>query len=323
MQHSMRNILKYILLIVCLGFIVRYFLTYTDEFSQLANISPQFILILIAFGVLSHSIMGLKLFMILKKQGLVQLNFMRWFKIFTISRFINYHITQGGNIYRSITLKKQYQFPYTQSISCITLFTWLESVFMLILTIAIIARTIPDLTLLGINTLLLTGVLLLLFLLIPFGGEKILKLIHLANERLKWAHTKVSDVTREVKDVITDIPFIGQMFVINIVSFFVFIIFIYTAFVAIGSSINFLTMPLFTVLTQLSGILNITPGNLGITEIIYGVLATESGSSIGAGILACGILRVIWYITIFCLNLFYLKDIAADWNMITKHKHET
>ena len=101
---------------LCFAIIVRNFNSLNQEINYLTKFSTPKLFALISLLTAIHITACLKLLSILKELGLSKISFFAWFNIYTISRIINIHVTEGANVYRSLKLKKDYDFSYTDSI---------------------------------------------------------------------------------------------------------------------------------------------------------------------------------------------------------------
>ena len=66
---------------------------------------------------------------------------------------------------------------------------------------------------------------------------------------------------------------------------------------------------LFTVTLLVSRIVNIVPGNLGISEWLCGYVSLALGGELGRGIMMSGILRLVDYCLMNALGIIFIKDL--------------
>ena len=92
----------------------------------------------------------------------------------------------------------------------------------------------------------------------------------------------------------------------GVVSFIFYALAVYIAFAGIGVHLNAEASLLFTVVILLNSVVNITPNNIGVMELLYGGLAHAMGLTLGEGVLACGIIRVLGYLLVAGLALLCL-----------------
>ena len=71
---------------------------------------------------------------------------------------------------------------------------------------------------------------------------------------------------------------------------------VYVCFYAIRNPLNLFQTLLFTIVLFLSRSVNLTPGNIGLTELICGYFSQYLGATVGSGIIVSGIIRIVEYI---------------------------
>jgi uncharacterized protein (TIRG00374 family) len=303
--------LQTVIISLCLLIILRYFSQHTGELAYIFQLQSDRLLIIFLLSIAIHVLLGYKMLIILRKLGLRDVLFTDWFKIFSVSRFVNFHVTQGGNLFRSYILKTNHQFPYTQSIGMISVFGWLEAIFFFLMSIGAIAIQDHRFQIKGFNAIgLLTG-LLAIFLLIPLLSQKILQSHKTKNPWLLWAQRKLCDIVDSFMVTMRDLRLLTVIISLNLLTFMLFACSIFIAFGAIEVHLNFAETTLFTALTLLSNIFFITPSNLGVTEVIYGYLSTVLGNSAGGGIIVCATLRLIWYILYLLLSVIFYRTLLG------------
>ena len=62
---------------------------------------------------------------------------------------------------------------------------------------------------------------------------------------------------------------------------------------------------LYAILLKLSLLVNITPGNLGLRELVYGQLSQALGTGVEASILVSGIIRMVTYLLLSVLGVLF------------------
>jgi len=318
-KSALKKFIQYTILTIIAFFIYRYFQNNREELKQIIHIKPKYILFMGVSYALILLALSYKMFLILRSYGLKDISLIDWFKIYLTSRILNTHITQSGNIYRTVKLKKDYQFPYTESIGVLTLFTWLELLFILVTSLVFL--NILDREYLHNNPLILWFHLVTIssIALAPFMARFIFSQIKINNKTLQWVNHKLSEVAQNFTESLKDKVLLIQFTLISMISFVLIIATVYTSFLSIGIKLPITSVILFTVLNQLSGLFIITPGNLGVTEIFFGYLSKLLGNSMGQGILVSAILRVILYGVTILLTLCFAKSFLAESKTMKEH----
>jgi len=290
---------------VCLLFIFRYFSEHREELRLIANLTVAQCVSLFIIFIVIQIIGSYKHLIILNNLGLRSITVFDWLKIFIISKFLNFHITQGANVYRSVHLKNTYDFPYTKSIGLITTFSWFELVILLGLTAVMSVIGIPR----GSAHDTLSAALFSLtvfFMGAPFIMKYILSKLTLSNDKLVWVHNKLKDLTEHVIEQVRNPRLVGLFFVASAT---IYALNILTVMVCVPTVDIQLGLPELSVLAttlRLSRLFNLVPGNVGLTEIFCGYVGVYAGNSLGKGILISGLMRVFEYLTIGAWALFLL-----------------
>ena len=306
---ALKKFLSYILIAIALGIIFRHFLIYKEEIHRLTQISFQHQILLIFIYLLIHQLSTLKIFIFLKKLGLRDIKYLEWFKIFIVSRFANLHVTQGANIYRSIKLKKEYDFSYTKSVSLIAVFTWFECVIVLMVLAFILLGTNNHQTIKGINILSLTFGMIILFLALPFVSRYMLLRIQPRQEKLIWLRERIKELIETLIQSLHDYKLVLIITLISSMTFCILSGWIYICFDAIGTKANLTFVAIFTTMIIFSRAFNIVPGNIGLRELLCGYLGQAFGWGISPGIIVSGIIRIVEYLTITVLGITFARTI--------------
>jgi len=308
-SSAVKKLLSYILIATALGIILRHFLLDKEEIHRLTQISFNHQILLIFIYLLIHQLSTLKIFIFLRKLGLRDIKYLDWFKIFIVSRFANLHVTQGANIYRSIKLKKEYDFPYTKSISLIAVFTWFECVIVLTILAFILLSANNHQTIKGINILSLTFGMITLFLALPYVSRYILLRIQPRQEKLVWLRERIKDLIESLIKSLHDYKLVLMITLISSITFCILSGWIYICFDAIGTKVNLTFVAIFTTTIIFSRAFNIVPGNIGLRELLCGYLGQAFGWGISPGIIVSGLIRIVEYLTVTILGILFAKTI--------------
>ncbi len=305
-----KRILQYIIFFLCIFFILKYLILHHNELSSLAHFNKIYIVEILMLGLLSHIIGSYKMYIILKNLGLKQLGSFEWLKIYTTSRLLNFNITQGGNIYRGLKLKKGYGFTYAKSLGMASFLSWFEMILILSTTAILLVTLNQNLILFGINTLYFISTLLILIIILPFSGKYILNRLHSKNEKILWIYGRLTDLMGSIVNCTKNYRFLAKISFLSIFSLFILNLQLFIFFKALSIHLNFAQIALFTSLTMVISIVNITPSNIGIAELLYGFLSQSLGQPLSAGIVASGVLRILMFFVtaIFAGILFIIKN---------------
>ncbi len=303
--HTYRKILRWAMLFACTAYIIRFFTRNIDDLKLMGKLHPGTILAIAALAVLGHVIFCFRFQMVLKKCSGTSVPFFHWFKIVILGRFLTLLAPQAGNIYRSIVLKKHYRIPHTRYASSFFSFVWMDACVNLILAVLIVLIVQPKLSIGRIDAVYLLTGLFVLILVAPILTEVILRLVKFRNERLSWLHGRLSEMFSVSVANLRDGVFMLKFLLTGMVAFVDAIAIFFLCFRAMDMSINLPALALFYVVLRLSTFIIITPGNLGVREIAYGIISEQMKFGMAQGILISIIIRIIGTAVIIILGTIF------------------
>jgi len=297
------NYLASIVFLIC---IVVYFQRHQDEVQNILKFSQRALGELFLMSLLIIVIYSYKILLTYRFLGLRISNF-SWFRIFIISRFINFHVLQGANVYRSFILKKEHNFSYTRSVSLIGGLVWLELVMIFMFTLAVII--LPQFYKEHIAAIEILGGLLIVVVALPWVLLQILKLASLRSlVRASWI-SKLKEILDDLTRLIANRQLLGKYFLASTVIFVLYFLSVRICFQALETPFEEGALALFTAFLFLTRTLNIVPGNIGLAEIGCGLFVNQLGGSVGGGIVVSGVFRILGYGATVFWALFCLKDL--------------
>ena len=294
---------------VCLTYIAKHFLTNTNELHILQNIGAQDLIVLVLLIIFLNALGGFKLFRILKTLDIHNLSLWKWLQIFAISRFVNFHITQGGTIYRSVALKQRYNFTYAKTLGLIFFNHWFEVILLSTISIAALAQT--DLLnqlqskVVSIQNL---SLLVLLLLVLPFGLKTFLDKFSSSRIKQSWLGNRCHALVDTIHQQTSNPQLLLEFIVYTLSTTVLYTLCVWILFGAIDVQLNFVQILFFSTILLLSRSINIVPGNLGVAEIICGQVTYALGINIGSGMIISGLFRVLNYIILGILTLIFRKN---------------
>jgi len=304
---NFKKLLQVFIILAFLMLIIRYFASHQEELQLLKNFKLKNILFLIFLTFLSYVCYAYLVLLILVRQGLQKMRTLEWFKIFMISRFINFHITQGANIYRSIILKKKFGFSYTNYVSAVTFLAWYSTLTALLFCCLLILGINFRLAINNYNILLILGTMTIFIFAMPFSLNSMTKYFQPKNKMFIWLNEKTTNILNQFNDNIADSTLIIKMTVVSLLVFILNTIMIYVGFIQTKIWLGLEEISLFTVILTISKYLNIVPGNIGLIEYACGYLSQSLGGRLSNGIIVSGVLRIIEYLFVGLLGFIFAK----------------
>jgi uncharacterized protein (TIRG00374 family) len=300
---GLKLFIRWTLGIVCLGYVVFYFINNKEDILVLKQIEKLDLFVLLTILVIGHFIYAIRMRIILEKNSQTELPFWPWLKIFFVSRFISLYAGQAGNVYRGVVLKKNHRVSYTNYISSYFFINWIDLAMGLVYGIIIVTILKPGLKIYNINGLLLMGVLLLSMIILPLMVLLLLPKIKTNIRFLNWIHERFTEMLSTAVYSFNDLSYILKILISGMLAFFNIILVIYICFRAINVMISLDIAIFYKIITNLLNKIIITPSNVGVREIVYGILSKEFEIGMSQGMLVSLIIRAIGIIIITVLGL--------------------
>jgi len=303
--NSYRKLYKLIIAVIAITVVV---IAFADEYEKITYLSRYglwHILALLALMGTYLFVFSYQMLLALRSCSNVRLRFMPWFKYFIIGRFVNKIASQSGIIYRAVFLKRDYGITYAQFAGAFSFLSWLNLVFYFGLAGILILIYDPHLKFNGVNAAscvfcffgitMIAPVILKMFFrlkppLTPFFARVYNLVINILNSFSKACKNKL---------------LVGFTTLLALLVFCIVLLQFHVMLSVFDTDLNVAQISLFFVLLKLSSILIITPANIGIREIAFGILAASSGLSMSEGIMLSAILRIIGYCVVLPLGLIY------------------
>ena len=220
-----------------------------------------------------------------------------------LGRFLNTVIPQLGNLYRGVTLKQNYNISYTRYISSLASFAWMEISINLIFALIIILLTNRQLQIAGIDARLFLSGLVILVIAGPIVADAIIRLFKVQNKTLVWIHSRLFLVFSTAVTSLKDSSYIISIVSTTFLAFIITITMFYVCFLSINVHISITATVVFLAVLKIADVIVITPGNIGVREIIFGIVTQQIGLSMMEGILASTILRVLGTILVLIIGM--------------------
>lgn len=298
-----RKLLQWILVACCLAYISWFFLSNTDDLKLALRLSPFTLAALTGLCVTGQIIYAWRFQIILQKCSEKKVPFRPWLSMVIVGQFLNLFAPQAGNIYRSVSLKSRYQVSYTRYISSFFSINWIDTC--LNLTLALLAVLImrPDLQFRQFRASHVLLVLIVAVAMAPVILKVIIERFNLRNKTLSWIHSRLSQMLSVSVDSVGDMKFMLKIISIGIVSFANTMVLFYICFHALAIPIELPTLTFFYVVLKLCDRLVITPGNLGVREIAYGIISAQMEFGMAQGMMVSIVIRVIGTTVITVMGL--------------------
>ncbi len=307
---KIRKFFSLSVLIVVIAAILFYLSTQPQLLAALQQISWSLLAIIIVFRLLFLITSGLYLQTFAKKFN-ISLTFTEWFGLSVVTTMGNY-ITPfaGGMVARAAYLKHRHNFPYA------SFATLLASNYLVVFWV---------IGAIGFTTLIIFFplqdiyiMLALLFLAMPIT---ISILTILPNVHLPETHRlfRILNTSLEGWNLVkNDKILLAQLGLYTMANIALNGLSFWVAYNALGFTVSFSSALLISLIAVFSILLNITPGNLGIQEIIVSVSSNLLGPGGGEGLVVALIIRAATLLLVFTLGPFYAWLLS---HLVTETNH--
>jgi len=278
---------------------------YSADFSILENITWQYIVTIGAWSFFSYTAYAFAVYLILVELGLQSLRPIEWIKIYFVSRLVNFVILQGGNLYRLIVLKKKYGFSYTNSIGAMGFLIWINAQIALLMSIIGLAYIDGYLTLASYPLILWCGILLAVLVILPLFVETLTAILEGSSVSHWWLIESLVSVAKFFKSTLRKRAHFALIGVVSGLHFALFVGVNYFSFRAIGQSLELAVVCIYTTAFVFTRYVNVVPGNVGVSELVGGLVSEQLGVGFGSGLVVAGIVRVVELIMIVVAGAAY------------------
>lgn len=285
------KVFKWILLALLIGGLARYVFLHLEEFKVIREASVGLISVQVALCIALLILNAMQGFIVLKSFGL-SISFGAWFRIAVYARFLNRFFPQAGNAYRLGELKLSHGFPISRYVASFAAFSVLNRLLTLLYVLVIVLIWRPDLVIAGYNA----GALLFFILLAACGALMIARTVCRFG-RARWSeYSKYVDRVAELMECVVQCfvspRIIGGVFVLSLMSLFISVYANWLCFDAFGAPVSFPVLAILKFAKSTTDSVSVTPGNVGVTETLYGVLGEELQSGAAVSILVAAFLNI-------------------------------
>ncbi len=297
-----RNQLRWLLAVALVGAIVVFFLKNRQGLQVLRQIQPNDIALLLGLQVGTIVLYAAKLRIVLVKFLAVPLKWPRWFMIFAVGRMLNLLTSQSGNVYRALTLKARYGLSYTHYVGSFLAFAWLDTLLTFTLAAAVLLASGQKVLLWGLRAELL-------MVLAAVAAASGLGLSYLAVTRLHppgrflaRVKEKLVELHHSLWRIVTDGRLMLKFVGLQVLTVGVMTAIMWTAFAALAQPVDTYKLLVLYAIYRLTLLVHLTPGNLGVAEVLVGVISNGLGIDPATAMLVSLINRLTHYVALISIS---------------------
>lgn len=291
--------MQWLLAVFTVILVIRLLMNNREEVTRLFQFEVWQVFTVLILYLLMFVSSRMPFFYIIRKFQGKSLPFFEWLRIMVASTMANTFLPQSGHVYRAVSLKDECDLKYSQYIEVFALFGWITTLLDLLLTAIVISIFLPNLAVSGVPVLfLISGVLFGIFA-APFLALKTMEILNPENSFLKKIHTKSMEILSAISQYGKNLNFLLNVVFFGILSFIISVFLFKHILAGIDVEAGYAHIALLVAIKKLTGFIIITPGNLGVQELVYGFVCDAIGIGAAQGIMASLLLRIAAYFAIF------------------------
>jgi uncharacterized membrane protein YbhN (UPF0104 family) len=297
-----RPLARWTIALSAMAFVVHRLASEPEALRRVLSTDPAVLLGVAGLIVASQALMSNRFALAVELCGGRPLPALTWFRLISVGQMLNLFAPQLGTIYRGVTLKREHGISYMSYASGLFAFVWLDLIAGLAIALLVIALLDPGLRLGALPGLPLAAVALIVLVLAPFFTRWLLSLVRVKSAAITKIQSRMTTLLGSASRLLHSRAVVSFLFV-NVLVTLDQVATLWLLFHSVASSPPIATLLLFQVLLKLSNQIMITPGNLGITELLFGLLAYGAEFSVEQGLAVALLNRVIGMIVVILLGV--------------------
>ena len=275
-------------------------------FKNLLNINTIDIALIIIMQAIYLWFAGYSSYLIGIKLGVKIKDF---FALQIANRFFNLILPSGGAVFRAIYLKNVYKLSYSKYVTLL-LGTYLVTIFTsATISLVIIIYLLNIKATRSLQTIAATLIAIIIASLFIFRTKPF--------KTTKWKISKnINKVIQGWEKIKKHKKLIGFLILLSIISLIILAARLYIILPATGTGASITQACFLAIITFLTTVISITPGNIGVREILFAASSHTIGIGYEEAIFASLVLRVISYILPLTTGPFIYRNMQ---NRITKN----
>jgi uncharacterized membrane protein YbhN (UPF0104 family) len=285
--------LRWIVASLAMAFVVRQLLSEPEPLLRIWRTGPLVLAGLCALVVLNQALMSLRFAQIMNHMGAPKVGLSAWFRLTSVGQMLNLFVPQLGNVYRGVTLKRDYGVSYLTWATGLVSFVWLDMVGGLLIAVVAISQLEPGLRFSGLSAVMLLTVGLCAIFFGPILAAFVMERLPSRAGFVGRAQARLTSLLSTASAAARSPRLMARFFSLNVLVTIGQTATLWLAFHSVGASIHLSGLLLFQILVKLTSQVVVTPGNLGITELAFGALARGSARTLEQGIAVSLLLRAV------------------------------
>jgi uncharacterized membrane protein YbhN (UPF0104 family) len=246
-----------------------------------------------AMGLLSvanNGLSGLRWYVVARRQN-AAIGPLACVRMFFTGRLLGLIFPQGGSLYRLARLRSEFGMNLRQGLGVLAVFTWLTVLISLLGATGVLFVVEQRIILLGLDGRVLLSGLLLACGAVPLAGKVLEK--SFAQPTQNAVAAKLVRMVRALNQLLLSPKLFTEFLILSLANFLLTLALFYLAFLNLQLRPGLGPLILLVALMRVGTIIVLTPGNLGVLELVAGYVILAGGFSMEDGILVMLELRVV------------------------------
>jgi uncharacterized membrane protein YbhN (UPF0104 family) len=300
--RSHQSIIKMVLMLACVAYLAYYLWANRNHLGVVFAFTTLQVSLTIVLISVHNFVYALRLYHVFSRTTGKSFRYLEWLKLAVLGRFLNHFVPQLGNVYRSLLLKKSFQINHTVYASSFVSFVWLDICANLLIAIVAFHYFEFDLAVFNVSLLALFYITLSCLALTPFLIFYLSR-FEVQGGRFKWLKGRFDEAINTIVNSIKSPAYLFSFFGFTLLSSVLMIATFYLIFSGIGVAATNPELVTFNLIHRLASNVIITPGNLGLRELVFGALSASFSMGLASGIIVSGVLRVLSFAILVVLGI--------------------
>ena len=287
-----------------------------DILLEAKEIAPFDILSIVAILILYFVLHAQRFVLLIEQHCGCRIPLLDWIRMLVVVRFMNNLVLQMGSVHRGIALKRDFGVTYTDYIAANIFFVWSDTLLNFLLAFLLFTLGDTTLELFGLSADTFLGLASAVLIAAPFLAQRLLRALPTPAKIVR----KLAEVAEELTRGLRQPRYMAATTAIAIASFLLMTHVFRILLGAIGAEVDFATLAVFYALYRLTFHINVTPGNIGIREIAYGLLCAQAHIGMSKGLLISAELRILSIIVLVTIGLAVAgRELREAWRSTRRH----
>ena len=302
LRERWRPLLRGIVLAACLLYLVDFFRSNQEQLALLLRFQASHLFVVSILFVLYFFVYSYRFQLVVEACSGQDLRFVAWFKLVVIGRFLNGLLPQAGNVYRTVRLKQDFGVTHTAYATGLASYGWLDIAMNFGVALLLVSIYQVPIAFWGYPADVILAASLALVVLLPFVLHLILRMRAPGKNTVGFLEDRLQAVVRGTVASVRDLRHLTVYAGLGLILFGLMAGVFYLLFLGSGTELDVTRLAVFYALYRVTVYVTVTPGNLGVREIAYGVLGEQLGVGMGEGVIVAAVVRIVSYVVLAVLG---------------------